>query len=81
MDSCFLGCGELWWVTSHPQGVESAQVIDIRPDVIEDLALSHIVQGWLHQVGVVGLHLPMLRKVTDIVSLAAQPAMPLVILL
>ena len=63
--SQFLGHGELWWVTSHPQGIELAQVIDVRPDAVEDLALSHIVQGQPHGVGVIGLHLPILWEVTD----------------
>ena len=35
--------GELWWVTSHPQGIESAQVVDVGPDTIEDLTLSYVV--------------------------------------
>ena len=34
--------GELW-VTCHPQDVELAQVIDVRPDTVEDLALAHVV--------------------------------------
>ena len=36
MGNWFLGHGELWWVASHPQGVESAQVIDIGPDADTD---------------------------------------------
>ena len=65
MGSQSPGCGELWWATSGPQGIESMQVIDVRPDAIEDLALFHIVQAWPHRVGVVGLCLPMLEEVTD----------------
>ena len=43
MGNWFLRLGELWQVTSHPQGVESAQVIDVGPDNVEDLTLSHVV--------------------------------------
>ena len=43
MGCWFLRCRELWWVTGHPQDVELAQVIDVRPDTVEDLALTHVV--------------------------------------
>ena len=57
--------GELRWITHHPQGVESAQIINARTDAIEYLAVVHVLQGQPHQVRVIRLHLPVLEKVTD----------------
>ena len=61
----FLRCGELWQVTCCPQDVEQAQIVDVRPDAIEDLVLTHVVQGQPHRVWMIGLCLPMLREVAD----------------
>ena len=65
MGCWFLRCGELWWVTCCPQDVEPAQAVDVRPDTIEDLALTHVVQGWPHQVCMIGLCLSMLGEIRD----------------
>ena len=57
--------GELGWITHHPQGVESAQIINVRMDALEYLAVMHVLQGWLHRVRVIWLCLSMLGKVAD----------------
>ena len=57
--------GELWWIASHPQGVEVAQVVEVQPYAVKDPAPTHVIQGWPHGVGVVGLHLAMFGKVTN----------------
>ena len=61
----FLGCGELGWITCHPQDVELAQIVDVRSDAIKDLAFAHVVQGWPHWVWMIGLHLSVLGEVAD----------------
>ena len=58
-------CGQLRWITHHPQDVESAQIVNVRSDAIEYLAVTHVLQGWPHLVLVIRLHLPMLGKVAD----------------
>ena len=63
--SRFPGHGELWWITSRPQGVEVAQVIDVQPYAIEDPAHPCVVQRQPHGVRVVGLPLPVLQEVRD----------------
>ena len=60
-----LRCGELGWITHHPQNVESAQIVNVRLDTVEYLAIVHVLQGQPHWVQVIQLHLPMLGKVTD----------------
>ena len=60
--SRFLRCGELGWVTSHPQDVEPAQIIDVRSDAVEN---TRVVQGWPHWVWMIGLCLSMFGEVTN----------------
>ena len=61
----FPGCRKLRWITCHPQDVELAQIIDVRLDAVKDLVFAHVVQEWPHRVWIIGLHLSMLREVTD----------------
>ena len=61
----FPGRGELWWIASHPQGIEAAQVIEVRLYAVKDPALPPVIQRWTNGVGVVGLHLAMLGEITD----------------
>ena len=65
MGKWFPGCWELWQITSQPQGIEAAQVIKVQLYAVKDPALYHGIQRQPHKVGVVGLHLSMLGKVTD----------------
>ena len=58
-------CGELGWITHHPQDVELAQIVNVQSDAVEYLAVVHVLQGWPHWVWVIWLHLPVLRKVAD----------------
>ena len=51
--------------TSHPQGIEPAQIINVRPDTFEDSTLHHVVKRQAHQVRVIRLHLPVFREVAD----------------
>ena len=60
-----LRCRELRWITHHPQDVESAQIVNVRLDAVEYLAVTHVLQGQLHWIWVILLHLPMLGKITD----------------
>ena len=57
--------GELGWITCRPQGIESAQIVNVQTDTLKYLAVTHVLQGWPHRVWVVWLHLPMLGKVAD----------------
>ena len=57
--------GELRWITHHPQGVESAQIINVQMDALKYLVVMHVLQGQPHRVQVIQLCLPMLGKVTD----------------
>ena len=56
---------KLRWITRRPQGIESAQAVEVRTDALKCLVVMHVLQGWPHWVRVIGLHLPMLRKVAD----------------
>ena len=56
---------ELGLITNHPQGVESAQIINVSMDTLKYLVVMHVLQGQPHQVRVIWLHLPVLGKVTD----------------
>ena len=53
------------WITHDPQGVESAQIVNVRMDALKYLAVMHVLQGWPHQVWVIRLHLLVLGKVAD----------------
>ena len=57
--------GELGWITCCPQGVESAQIMNVQTDTLKYLAVAHLLQGWPHRVWVIWLCLPMLGKVAD----------------
>ena len=57
--------GELGWITHHPQGIESAQIINVQMDTLKYLVVVHVLQGWPHWVRVIRLHLPVLGKVAD----------------
>ena len=61
----FLGCGELGWITCHPQDVQPAQIVDVRSDAVEDLAFAHVVQVQPQQVWMIGLHISVLGEVAD----------------
>ena len=58
-------CGELGWITRRTQDVEPTQIVNVQSDALEYLAVVHVLQGWPHQIWVIQLCLPMLRKVTD----------------
>ena len=60
-----LRCGELGWITHHPQDVELAQIVNVRLDAVKYVAVTHVLQVWPHRIQVIRLHLPVLRKVTD----------------
>ena len=36
-------CGELGWITRHPQDVEPAQIVDVQSDAVEYLAVVHVL--------------------------------------
>ena len=76
----FPGRGELWQIASHPQGIEVAQVIDVRPYAVEDPVLPHVVQRWPHGVRVGDCIFLCSGRSQIIVSLVTQPVMPLAIL-
>ena len=65
---------ELRWITYHPQGVESAQIVNVQTDALKYLAVMHVLQGQPHRVWVIWLCLPMLRKVADH-GVSSSPAM------
>ena len=56
---------ELRWITHCPQCVEPAQIVNVRSDALEYLAVAHVLQGRPHWVQVIRLCLPMFGKVAD----------------